>query len=125
MKNLIVDLDGTLTKLDNDNYKEVSPRYDMIDKLRDYKDAGFDITISTARNMRTYDGNIGKINKYTLPVIIEWLDRHGVPYDNIIVGKPWCGKLGFYIDDKSIRPSEFLSMSYEEINELLEKELEC
>ncbi|MEZ9268934.1 HAD hydrolase family protein [Vibrio splendidus] len=125
MKNLIVDLDGTLTKLDSDNYREVSPRYDMIDKLRHYKDDGFDITISTARNMRTYDGNVGKINIHTLPVIIEWLDRHGVPYDNIIVGKPWCGKSGFYIDDKSIRPSEFLSMSYQEISELLAKELEC
>lgn len=69
--------------------------------------------------MRTYNGNIGKINANTLPIIIEWLNKHNVPYDEIHIGKPWCGLNGFYIDDKAIRPNEFLSMSINEIQKLV------
>ena len=125
MKNLIVDLDGTLTKGDTNDYKNVSPRLEVIDKLWDYKKLGFTITISTARNMRTFEGNVGKINIHTLPIISEWLDKHNVPYDEILVGKPWCGHEGFYIDDRAIRPSEFASKSIEEINFLLNEEKKC
>ncbi|MEO0038707.1 MAG: hypothetical protein RIQ59_1918, partial [Bacteroidota bacterium] len=66
--------------------------------------------------------NIGKINVNTLPVIIDWLDKNKIEYDEIFVGKPWCGFDGFYIDDKAIRPSEFLKYNYEEIKQLLENE---
>lgn len=125
MKNLIVDLDGTLTKGDTNDYKNVAPRVDVIEQLRKYKELGFNITISTARNMRTFEGNVGKINIYTLPIITEWLDKHNIPYDEILVGKPWCGHDGFYIDDRAVRPSEFASKSIEEINSLLSKEKAC
>ncbi|WP_426578377.1 HAD-IIIC family phosphatase [Xenorhabdus stockiae] len=125
MKNLIVDLDSTLTQGDSKDYKDVSPRKDVVEKLLEYRRMGFKITIFTARNMRTYEGNIGKINIYTLPIIIEWLDKYNIPYDEILVGKPWCGNDGFYIDDKAIRPSEFSNFSYSEIIEILNREKEC
>lgn len=125
MKRLIIDLDGTLTQADTSDYKNVKPYKEVIDKLREYKKNGFEIVISTARNMRTYKNNVGKINIHTLPIIIEWLDKHNVPYDEIIVGKPWCGNEGFYVDDRAIRPSEFASLSIEEINSLIEKEKVC
>ncbi|MEQ4705919.1 HAD hydrolase family protein [Providencia huaxiensis] len=125
MKKLIVDLDGTLTSANTTNYKEVLPRKKVIEKLREYKKIGFEIIIFTARNMRTYDGNIGKINVHTLPTIIEWLDKHNIPYDEIIVGKPWCGYDGFYIDDRAIRPSEFAELSVDEVNQLIENEKKC
>lgn len=122
MKRLIVDLDGTLTQADTSDYVNVLPNKELIANLKKYKKDGFEIVIATARNMRTYQGNVGKINIHTLPTIIEWLNKHEVPYDEIIVGKPWCGFDGFYIDDKSIRPSEFTSKSYDEIMQLLAKE---
>ena len=122
MKKLIVDLDGTITLGNISDYISVLPNLELIESLKKYQQDGFIIVIATARNMRTYEGNVGKINIHTLPTIIEWLDKHEVPYDEIIVGKPWCGNEGFYIDDKSIRPSEFTSMSYEEIMLLLEQE---
>lgn len=56
-----------------------------------------------------------------MPTIITWLQKHDVPYDEIIIGKPWCGYDGFYVDDKAIRPSEFISLNYEQIKELLKK----
>lgn len=72
--------------------------------------------------MRTYNGNVGKINIHTLPNVINWLKKNNVPYDEIIIGKPWCGFEGFYVDDKSIRPSEFIAKTYAEIQLLLDKE---
>ena len=115
MKRLIIDLDNTICTTDNSDYLNSLPVIDVVEKIRLYKSRGFEIVISTSRNMQTYKGCIGKINANTLPIIITWLDRHEVPYDEIYVGKPWCGKNGFYIDDRAIRPSEFVSLSYEEI----------
>ena len=125
MKKLIVDLDGTITMANTNDYQNVLPNKELIEKLKEYKSKGFEIVISTARNMRTHRGNVGKINVYTLPLIIEWLEKHKVPYDEILVGKPWCGHEGFYIDDRAIRPSEFNALSFEEITALIEKEKIC
>jgi len=120
MKRLIVDLDDTLCRTKNGDYKNSIPVDEMIAKLREYKSDGFEIVINTSRNVRTYENNIGKINANTLPIIIEWLDTHKVPYDEVVLAKPWCGFDGFYIDDKSVRPSEFLNMNYDEIADMLD-----
>lgn len=121
MKRLVFDLDDTLTiNTSGISYADKLPNLPVIQKLREYKKQGFEIIIQTARNMYTYNGDIGKINANTLPIIIEWLKKHEIPYDEIYVGKPWCGKEGFYIDDRAIRPSEFISMSFNEITKLIE-----
>lgn len=117
-----MDLDDTICSTRDGDYKNSIPDLDVIQKLKEYREMGFIIAISTSRNMRTYNGDIGKINANTLPIIIEWLGRHDVPYDEIIMAKPWCGMEGFYVDDKAIRPSEFKQKSYEEILKLLNQE---
>ena len=122
MKRIVIDLDGTLTIDTKTSYQDKLLNPEVLDACRKYKAMGFEIVISTSRNMRTYEGNVGKINAQTLPIIIEWLQKHNVPYDEIHVGKPWCGFEGFYVDDKSIRPSEFSKLTYDEIRQLLEKE---
>jgi len=122
MKRLIMDLDGTITCGESNNYSEAKPQDAVVRTMREFKEKGFDIVINTARNMRTYEGNVGKINVHTLPVIIAWLEEYDIPYDEIIVGKPWCGHEGFYVDDRAIRPSEFTSMRPDEISALLAKE---
>ena len=121
-KRLIVDLDNTISYTIKGDYVNSKPIEQTINMLRKYHDEGWEIVINSSRNMRTYDANVGKINIYTLPNIISWLNKYNVPYDEIIVGKPWCGYDGFYIDDKAIRPSEFHSMNEKEIHKLLEKE---
>jgi len=115
MKKIVIDLDDTISKTVNGDYKNSQPITEVINLLKNYRENGFEIVISTSRNMRTFNGSIGKINAITLPIITEWLDTHKVPYDEIHIGKPWCGDGGFYVDDKAIRPSEFLKNSYEEI----------
>ena len=122
VKRLIVDLDNTISYTIKGDYVNSKPIEQTINMLRKYHDEGWEIVINSSRNMRTYESNVGKINIYTLPNIISWLNKYNVPYDEIIVGKPWCGYDGFYIDDKAIRPSEFHSMNEKEINQLLEKE---
>lgn len=123
MKRLVFDLDGTLT-LDDPSclYPEKKPNLEVVARLKEYRSAGFEIIILTARNMRTHSGNVGLINVHTVPGIIDWLQKNDIPFDEIHVGKPWCGHDGFYIDDKAIRPSEFAKLGYDGIRELLARE---
>lgn len=119
MKRIVMDLDETICSTMNGDYANSIPKPDVIERMREFQNQGFDIVISTSRNMRTYAGNIGKINANTLPIIIEWLDKHQVPYDEIYTGKPWCGTDGFYVDDRALRPDEFVKLSVEEIRALV------
>lgn len=116
----IFDIDGTLCpiKQKDENYADLIPYKEMVDKIREYKAGGAKITLFTSRNMNTYKGNIGLINANTAKVILEWLDKWDIPYDEIIYGKPWPGHNGFYVDDRTIRPDEFLNMSVDELNEV-------
>ncbi|HED3064134.1 capsular biosynthesis protein [Kluyvera ascorbata] len=123
MKKLIVDIDMTLTKGKGTiGYEDAIVNEELVIRLKEYKEQGFTIVLNTSRNMNSYNNNIGLINKNTLPTIISWLEKNDIPYDEIYVGKPWCGHDGFYVDDKAIRPSEFINKTYEEIVELLGKE---
>ncbi|NBX74515.1 MAG: HAD-IIIC family phosphatase [Alphaproteobacteria bacterium] len=122
MKRLVVDLDNTLTQGEKGDYANALPRTDVINSLRDYQQQGFEIVIASSRNMRTHNNNLGKIIAETSPIIIEWLKKHRVPYDELWLGKPWCGDEGFYIDDRAIRPQEFITMSHADILAMLEKE---
>jgi capsule biosynthesis phosphatase len=122
-KTLVLDLDGTLTVEGSaERYEDVAPRIDIIEQVRRYSAEGFRIVIMTSRNMRSFSNSIGRINAETLPVAIEWLKRHDVPFDEIHVGKPWCGPDGFYVDDKAVRPSEFRALNASQIAALLERE---
>ena len=38
--------------------------------------------------MKTHAKAVGRINALTLPVLIDWLQPHDVPYAEIYVGKP-------------------------------------
>ena len=119
---LIVDVDGTLTHdAPGVDYSEKPPRIDVIAKVNALHMRGVRIVLYSARNMRTHQGNLGLINKHTLPVMLEWLDRHGVRYDEIHMGKPWCGTDGFYVQSKSLRPDSFLTMSIDEIERMIKQ----
>jgi capsule biosynthesis phosphatase len=114
---IVMDIDGTLCskKAPDQSYADAAPAVDVIEALREYHHRGFYIILTTSRNMNTYDGNVGLITAKTAKTLLAWLDRHNVPHDELHVGKPWAGKGGFYVDDKAIRPDEFLKLTYEEI----------
>lgn len=123
-KVIVMDIDGTLCEIKSkeQSYLEVVPKYNILKKLKNMKEQGFYIILYTSRQMRTYEGNIGKINANTGKVLFQWLEKYDIPFDEIYFGKPWCGKNGFYVDDKAIRPSEFEKLNYDEILALLEAE---
>jgi len=122
-KTIVIDLDGTLTVPGSaSTYGELKPKESVIGQLRHYATLGFRIAIMTSRNMRSFENSIGRINAETLPLAIEWLKRHDIPFDEIHVGKPWCGDGGFYVDDRTIRPSEFVSLDLPAIAALLDAE---
>lgn len=116
----VFDIDGTLCpiKEKEEKYEDLVPYKEMIDKLRYYKDNGAKIVLFTSRNMNSYHGNIGVINKHTAKILLEWLDKWDIPYDEILYGKPWPGHKGFYVDDRTIRPNEFMEKSLEELDEI-------
>lgn len=97
---LIYDLDKTLCtkKQSNETYADVKPIQPMIDQLNRFYDEGYEIIISTARNMVTQNNDISKVVQNIGLVTMEWLNKHGIKYHGLQFGKPY-GHI--YIDDKS------------------------
>lgn len=118
---LVIDVDGTLCPLPRpgQSYDELEPFSEMVERLLEWKRAGFTVVLMTSRNMRTFGGNIGLINAHTARPLMNWLDRHGIPYDEIHFGKPWAGRRGYYVDDRAVRPAEFLAMDQEQLDALV------
>ena len=119
----IFDVDGTLCpiKKKEEAYADLVPYAQMIDKLKEYKEGGAKIILFTSRNMNSYGGSIGLINANTAKIMTAWLDKWEIPYDEIIYGKPWPGHKGFYVDDRTVRPDEFLTMKIDELDALCRK----
>lgn len=119
----IFDIDGTICpiKKKEQTYLELVPYSDIVEKIREYHNQGAKIILFTSRNMNSYNGNIGLINANTAKILFEWLDKWEIPYDEIIFGKPWPGHNGFYVDDRTVRPDEFLNCSVSELNEICQK----
>jgi capsule biosynthesis phosphatase len=122
----VFDIDGTICpiKQKDEKYEDLVPYKDVVDKMRYYHDNGAKIVLFTSRNMNSYNGNIGLINKNTAKILADWLEKWKIPYDEIVYGKPWPGHKGFYVDDRSVRPDEFLSHTVEEMNDICEKSRE-
>ncbi len=116
----VMDVDGTICpiKRKDERYEDLVPYPEMVAKMREYKARGAKIVLFSSRNMNSYNGNIGLINANTAPILLEWLKKWEIPYDEIVFGKPWPGKKGFYVDDRTIRPKEFLQLSVEEQEQL-------
>lgn len=119
MKNLIIDMDETICFSGKESYEDSIPNLEVIHKISEYRKNGFKIVIFSSRNMRSFKGNIGLINKFTLPVMLAWLKKHQVQFDEVLIGKPWCGDEGFYVDDRAVRPDEFLKLDYPQIKTLI------
>jgi len=119
---LVLDIDGTLcpTRRADQSYADLLPDPQMLARVRDYRADGWRIVLHTARQMRTYDGNVGALNAHMLPVLTAWLDAHEIPYDEVHVGKPWPGRDGY--DDRTVRPAEFLRLTHDEILTVLERD---
>jgi capsule biosynthesis phosphatase len=121
---VVMDIDGTLTldRLEGQHYSDVSVNEPVLTRLKDLKSKGYWIILYTSRNMRSHKGNLGLIIKHTAPVLTDWLCRNDIPFDELHFGKPWCGQNGFYVDDRAIRPREFVELDLTQISALLNQD---
>jgi capsule biosynthesis phosphatase len=120
-KALVVDIDGTLCpiKQSHECYADLEPEPFMLNRIRELHEAGWHIILHSARGMRSNDGNTGKIVKNVGPTLLGWLEKHDIPFDELHLAKPWPGHHGVYIDDRAVRPREFVELSLAEIHSLI------
>ena len=106
---LIIDLDNTLTEEDSEkdySKKIVNKSIDI--SIKNAIALGYGAKVFSARNMRSLNGDLNKIESITRPIAEDWLKRNKINYDELILGKPWCGYDGWYLDDKNISIEEFI-----------------
>ena len=112
-KTIVFDVDDTIsTHIDRD-YENAFPHLDVIEKINTMYDAGWRIIFHTARGMHSLNGDLKKIEYERAPVLLTWLKKHGVKYHELHFGKPLSL---VYVDDKALRPSEFLSTTFETLS---------
>ncbi len=100
-KRYCFDLDNTLVSYPDikNDYSSVKPLQTNINYLKYLKKMGHTIIIYTARRMKTYNGNQGKLLADIGKITFETLDKFEIPYDEIYFGKPYAD---YYIDDLAI-----------------------
>jgi capsule biosynthesis phosphatase len=107
---ICIDLDGVICRLrePGQEYSDLEPISGAIEKVRALKAAGHYIIIHTARHMKTCQGNVGQVIARQGAVTLDWLKRHGVPYDEIHFGKPHAQ---VYLDDNALRFESWSSIA--------------
>ena len=102
---IIFDLDHTIC-IPNLEFKDIHRRYvmakpivKMIENVQKLHKKGFYIIIYTARGMLSCKGNAKLAFQKNFSVTEKWLIDNGVPYDELIFGKPYGD---YYVDDKSL-----------------------
>ena len=111
-KSIVIDIDDTIC-FTNHNYTDTKLKYGnalpnnkIIHGMRILKRQGYHIILLTARRMLTHNGDIEKIIEDVGKITTDWLERHDVPYDELIWGKPYSST--YYVDDKAMNLEEFV-----------------
>jgi capsule biosynthesis phosphatase len=110
MRRIAIDLDGTIcpVKAPSASYADLVPNPGAVERIRELRSAGYYVIILTARNMATCEGNLGRVMKNVGRITLNWLEQHGVEYDEIYFGKP---NADLYIDDRAFRFSDWASVT--------------
>lgn len=106
---LIIDLDNTITVDESASvYESKKPNSEVVEAMKNAEQLGMSSTIFSSRNMKTFDGDLKKIEAITKPIAENWLKENDIHYLDLILGKPWCGSEGWYVDDKNLNIEEFI-----------------
>lgn len=99
---ICLDLDGVICQLrkKEESYGDLLPVDGAIEKVKSLKEEGHYIIIYTARRMKTHGANTAKVIADIGKTTLDWLEKHQIPYDEIMFGKPWAD---IYIDDNAFR----------------------
>lgn len=105
-RTIVVDMDDTISFTHNRDFVNSTPNQEVIDKINEFHNQGWKITIFTARGAKSCNTLEERIAKYD-KVTRDWLDAHGVLYDDVVFGKM---NADYYVDDKNISIKEFTDM---------------
>jgi len=111
---IVIDIDGTICPIrkEGEEYADLPLIPGSAEKIQAFKNAGHYIILSTARNMATQGGNMGKIMKNVGKITLDWLERNKISYDEIYFGKP-NGHI--YIDDRAFRFTDWESVTEDKL----------
>ncbi len=113
MIRLVIDIDDTLCDNRGRNYANAKPHNDVINKVNELYKEGYYIILYTARGMKSCNGDIDKIKEKNESVLVDWLNRYNVNYDELVFGKV-LGDL--YVDDKAMDVRDFVNAKFEKLN---------
>jgi len=97
-----IDLDGTICPLKrpDQSYADLEVLPGAAERIRAFRAEGHYVIIQTARHMATCESNLGKVLRRVGKITLDWLEEHGIEYDEIYFGKP---NAEIYIDDRALR----------------------
>lgn len=107
VRTMVIDVDDTILVTTNRDYANSVPKEDVVSKLREAREKGWHIILFTARGMGRSNGDIESVREEVTREIESFCSRFCVPYDEIMLGKPWAA---MYVDDKGLRPDEFANI---------------
>lgn len=110
-RTIVFDVDDTILFTENRDYENSRPNVELILGMRELKEAGWYIILQTARGMGRSGNNIEAVREDVMREITHSCEKLGVPYDEIVLGKPWAA---WYVDDKALTPEGFVER-YKEI----------
>lgn len=108
-RTFIIDLDDTISHTFNRDWDNATPDLEVIDKINQLFEDGFQIWIVTARGMLSCNGDIALREKTYRTSIETWLRNHNVHYHVLSFEKV----LGaYYVDDKALSVNDFKKRSF-------------
>ena len=110
-KRIVCDIDDTISFCKDRDWVNAKPNLSIIKKLISMHNDGWEIFLHTARGSLSAKTPDDARIKYE-SIITEWCEKHKVPYDKLIFGKPLAA---YYVDDKSLTPDAFLSLDIEQL----------
>jgi len=109
----VFDIDGTIcTKAQDFDYETCVPIKIRIGIINQLYDQGNIIIFHTARGMGRFENNASQAVNAFYEMTIEQLEKWGVKYHDLFLGKPAAD---VYIDDKGASDIEFFNSMRDEI----------
>jgi len=102
----VFDIDGTILNTSMSDYENSTPKIERIEFNNRLYDDGHEIIYYTARGMSRTGGDAVKSHNLFYDLTKSQLDKFGVRYNKIILGKPAAD---LYIDDKGINDEDFFA----------------
>jgi len=97
------DLDNTLVSYPEveGDYTTVKPIEATINLAKELSAGGATIIIHTARRMKTFSSNVGRVIMDQGRITFDTIEKFGIPCDELVFGKPLAD---LYIDDCAVNP---------------------